>query len=141
MLVRLMEVLLGLILLVTGISSGLINPQATLECHRREYTYTATRTDSRGRQCWDSLTVMSCWGRCDSGEIADWRFPFKKSFHPVCIHERKRLVKVILQHCDPDADPELRIFEYYEADTCACQICESSTASCESVPYRSSHLP
>ena len=46
-----------------------INSRQTLECHRREYTFKATRTDSFGRQCWEYITVMSCWGRCDSGEV------------------------------------------------------------------------
>ena len=46
-----------------------INSRQTLECHRREYTFKATRTDSSGRQCWEYITAMSCWGRCDSGEV------------------------------------------------------------------------
>ncbi len=50
-------------------SKPLINAHATLECHRREYTFKATRTDLSGRQCWEYITVMSCWGRCDSGEV------------------------------------------------------------------------
>lgn len=51
-------------------SKPLINAHATLECHRREYTFKATRTDLSGRQCWEYITVMSCWGRCDSGEVS-----------------------------------------------------------------------
>ncbi|KAK9737826.1 hypothetical protein QE152_g10395 [Popillia japonica] len=48
---------------------------STLECHRRIYTYQVSQSDANGRQCWDTLSVWACWGRCDSNEIADWRFP------------------------------------------------------------------
>lgn len=48
----------------------IINPHATLECHRREYTFKATNSDSSGKQCWEYITVLSCWGRCDSGEVS-----------------------------------------------------------------------
>ncbi|XP_067119570.1 thyrostimulin beta-5 subunit-like [Centruroides vittatus] len=120
---------------VTTLSA--VDPLSTLECRRTEYFYKATRTDERGRQCWDNLRVMSCWGRCDSIEIADWRFPYKKSYHPVCMHKEKILRRIKLKHCDPDAGPELRKYQYYEAITCSCQFCESSTASCGNViPYR-----
>ena len=51
------------------LSSTLIDPRFTLECHRREYTFKAVRYDDVGRKCWQFVTVMSCWGRCDSGEV------------------------------------------------------------------------
>ncbi|XP_054169102.1 thyrostimulin beta-5 subunit-like [Oppia nitens] len=111
----------------------IINSRQTLECHRREYTFKATRTDSSGRQCWEYITAMSCWGRCDSGEIADWRFPYKRSFHPVCIQDRTRIRRIRLKHCDPDSPPGLRYYEYKEALTCVCQSCHTSTVSCEGV--------
>ena len=43
---------------------------STLECHRRLYAYKVTKTDSAGRVCWDTISVMSCWGRCDSNEVS-----------------------------------------------------------------------
>lgn len=52
-----------------SVKSQYIDPKKTLECHRREYTFTATRTDSFGRQCWQVIKSMSCWGRCDSTEV------------------------------------------------------------------------
>ncbi|KAJ4449366.1 hypothetical protein ANN_00764 [Periplaneta americana] len=42
---------------------------STLECHRRVYAQKVTKTDSAGRECWDVVKVMSCWGRCDSNEL------------------------------------------------------------------------
>lgn len=49
--------------------SSYIDPRFTLQCHRREYTFKAVRYDESGRKCWQFVTVMSCWGRCDSGEV------------------------------------------------------------------------
>ncbi|KFM62737.1 Glycoprotein hormone beta-5, partial [Stegodyphus mimosarum] len=100
-------------------------------CLRREYTLKATRSDAFGRQCWDIIRVTSCWGRCDSFEIPDWRFPYKISVHPVCIHDHKKLRRVLLRNCDPGADPHLRIYEYYEAETCSCKVCNSSDTFCD----------
>ncbi len=51
-----------------------ISSKQTLECHRREYTFKATRSDPTGRQCWDYITAMSCWGRCDSGEVCFYKY-------------------------------------------------------------------
>lgn len=47
-----------------------VDPQTSLDCHRREYTFKASRTDAFGRKCWQYVKVMSCWGRCDSGEVS-----------------------------------------------------------------------
>ncbi|KAK4875743.1 hypothetical protein RN001_012165 [Aquatica leii] len=77
-----------------------IDPATTLDCHRRLYTYRVTQADENGKQCWDTLSVLSCWGRCDSNEISDWRFPYKKSLHPVCIHYGRNKVVAILRHCE-----------------------------------------
>ncbi|KAH6924850.1 hypothetical protein HPB50_025727 [Hyalomma asiaticum] len=111
-----------------------VDTLTTIECHRREYSFRATRTDANGNRCWDDVTAMSCWGRCDSGEIADWRFPFKKSFHPVCTYGSRKLVRAQLRFCDPedlDERDELRTYEYYEALSCSCQVCDSTWTSCE----------
>lgn len=43
---------------------------STLECHKRVYNYKVTKSDSAGRVCWDIISVMSCWGRCDSNEVS-----------------------------------------------------------------------
>lgn len=108
--------------------------ETTLECHRRAYTFTARQTDDQGRKCWDDITVIGCWGRCDTAEIAHWQFPYKISFHRVCIHDRQRLTKTTLRNCDEGADPSLRIYWYREAISCSCKVCKSENTSCE--PYR-----
>lgn len=38
-------------------------------CFRRPYTFKVKQDDSEGRSCWDTVTVSSCWGRCDSNEV------------------------------------------------------------------------
>ncbi|KAH9380456.1 hypothetical protein HPB48_008795 [Haemaphysalis longicornis] len=53
----------------TAASTAAVNTLTTLECHRREYSFRATRSDAKGNRCWDDITAMSCWGRCDSGEV------------------------------------------------------------------------
>lgn len=51
-----------------------VNPKSTLECHRREYTYKAVNTDEKsGKKCSGYVTVESCWGRCNSGEVSSLR--------------------------------------------------------------------
>ncbi|KAI4460539.1 glycoprotein hormone beta chain [Holotrichia oblita] len=110
---------------------------STLECHRRIYTYQVSQSDANGRQCWDTLSVWACWGRCDSNEIADWRFPYKKSSHPVCVHYGRTRSVAILRHCEEGAHPSAARYEYLEAAGCQCQLCSSSDTSCEGLTYRS----
>ncbi|KAK8389495.1 hypothetical protein O3P69_008888 [Scylla paramamosain] len=113
-----------------------IDPQSTLECHRRQYSYKVHKTDDNGRMCWDVVNVMSCWGRCDSNEIADWKFPYKRSHHPVCIHDKTQLTEVTLRNCDEGVTPGTELYSYHEATRCACAVCKSSQASCEGLRYR-----
>lgn len=42
----------------------------TLQCHTKPYTFRVTQADENGKQCWDTLSVMACWGRCDSNEVS-----------------------------------------------------------------------
>lgn len=102
-----------------------------LGCHRRRYNYRVTQTDKNGRQCWDFVNVKSCWGRCDSNEITDWKFPYKRSFHPVCVHADRAPAVTILKNCDPDVEPETAKYQYMDAISCRCQACSSSDTSCE----------
>lgn len=75
-----------------------------------------------GYECWDHVSVWSCWGRCDSREISDWKFPYKKSYHPVCVHAGRSKSVAMLRFCHPQADPETRRYEYMEANACHCQV-------------------
>ncbi|GAB0096621.1 glycoprotein hormone beta-5 [Sergentomyia squamirostris] len=104
---------------------------ATLGCHRRIYTYRVTQTDQKGRDCWDDVSVVSCWGRCDSNEISDWKFPFKRSYHPVCVHAGRQATVAVLRNCHPEAEPETRRYHYTEAVGCHCQTCSTQDTSCE----------
>ncbi|EDS38374.1 glycoprotein hormone beta subunit [Culex quinquefasciatus] len=102
-----------------------------LGCHKRVFTYRVSQTDSKGRECWDHVSVWSCHGRCDSNEISDWRFPYKRSHHPVCMHAGRTRSVAVLRHCHPDADPEAKLYEYMEPKSCSCQTCTSMDTSCE----------
>ncbi|OTF76583.1 hypothetical protein BLA29_006308 [Euroglyphus maynei] len=107
--------------------------QQTLDCHERSFTFKAVRTDPvTGLQCRDYIRLLSCWGRCSSGEIADYRFPYKRSFHNVCIHDvvEKRLFE--LTDCDRGAPEYLRSYEAVVAKSCVCRRCETSMVNCES---------
>ena len=68
-------------------------------------------------------------------QIADWRFPFKQSYHPICGHDKKRMRKVRLKHCDAGVEDSLRSYKIVEAVTCSCRVCHSSQASCEGLPH------
>ena len=39
-------------------------------CVRRVYSFKVSQQDRLGRTCSDVVTVMSCWGRCDSNEVS-----------------------------------------------------------------------
>lgn len=75
-----------------------------------------------GHECWDHVSVWSCWGRCDSREISDWKFPYKKSYHPVCVHAGRSKAVAMLRFCHPQASSETRRYEYLEANACHCQV-------------------
>lgn len=95
---------------------------SSLGCNRRLYTYRITQADSMGRECWDHVSVWSCWGRCDSKEISDWKFPYKRSYHPVCMHAGRSKAVAYLRQCHPDVEPETKRYEYMEAIGCHCQV-------------------
>jgi len=121
---------------LTILGTGAVDPATTLSCHRRLYSYKVTKTDSSGKKCWDHVNVMSCWGRCDSNEIPDFRFPFKKSHHPVCMYGSRKPNFAVLKNCDAGAEPGTERYDYEEAETCHCSVCRSSVASCEGLRYR-----
>ncbi|XP_076266953.1 glycoprotein hormone beta 5 [Rhynchophorus ferrugineus] len=118
-------------------SLGNIDENATLKCHKRVYNYRVSQFDQNGKECWDVLSVSACWGRCDSNEIPDFRFPYKKSNHPVCVHYGRNKAFVILRNCEEGALPSAARYEYYEAADCKCQLCSSLDTSCEGLRYRS----
>lgn len=89
-------------------------------------------SDSKGNSCSDTITVNACWGRCDSKEISDWKFPFKKSHHPVCVPLGRTKSSVILRNCDHETGLEARKYDYMEPIACSCQICSTIDTSCES---------
>ncbi|XP_003736156.1 thyrostimulin beta-5 subunit [Drosophila persimilis] len=104
---------------------------APLGCHRRVYTYKVTQSDLLGHECWDYVSVWSCWGRCDSSEISDWKFPYKRSFHPVCVHAQRQPAEAILKNCHPEADEGISKYHYMEAVNCHCHTCSTQDTSCE----------
>ncbi|GFW64130.1 thyrostimulin beta-5 subunit [Trichonephila clavipes] len=128
---------LGVLLLLGTVSMELedvLNTENTLECHRRDFTYKAVQTDENGFQCWGHVTATSCWGRCDTGEIGDWRFPYKRPFHPVCIHGNREIRTTLLPNCDAGANLDIAEYAYYEALSCSCYLCDSSSTSCQGIP-------
>lgn len=60
-------------------------------------------------------------GSCQR-EISDWKFPYKKSYHPVCVHAGRSKAVATLRHCHPLADPGTKRYEYMEATGCHCQV-------------------
>lgn len=123
--------------------------KAPIGCHLRSYYYEVkrelkfnencdrklcenlTESDDKGLSCWDTIEVKGCWGRCDSKEISDWKFPFKKSHHPVCIPAGRTKAHVMLKNCDADAGDDAKKYDYTEPTSCICQVCTSSDTSCE----------
>ena len=48
-------------------------------CVRRVYSFKVSQQDHLGRTCSDVVTVMSCWGRCDSNEVSSIQISFFKN--------------------------------------------------------------
>lgn len=107
-----------------------------LDCNRQLSTFRVSNTDVNGRTCSDEINVMSCWGRCDSNEVSDWRFPYKRSHHPVCIHAGQVLTEFLLKDCDEGVLPGTELYVFPQATTCKCHTCKSSEASCEGYRYK-----
>lgn len=106
-------------------------PEKMLGCHKRKYNFKVTQTDKNGRTCWDLISVKSCRGRCDSNEISDYKFPFKRSFHPVCVFSGRIPSVATLRNCEPNVEPLTNQYHYLEATSCKCQTCSSADTSCE----------
>ncbi|XP_063365370.1 thyrostimulin beta-5 subunit-like [Cydia amplana] len=106
-------------------------------CKRHVYIARAEQADEHGRKCWDHVKVPTCGGRCDSREVSDWQFPFKKAHHPVCVHGSRRPLMVKLRHCDEGVTKGTEIFHYIAAEECRCMICSSQHTSCEWLPPHS----
>lgn len=92
------------------------------QCHRRQYTFRLVQTDASGRQCWDLVNVWACFGVCVSQQIADWKFPHRLSYHPVCMHDGRSKAVAYLRQCDEGVSAETRRYEYVEAVACKCQV-------------------
>ncbi|KAI8422486.1 hypothetical protein MSG28_006305 [Choristoneura fumiferana] len=107
-------------------------------CRRKTYIGRAEQADDNGKKCWDKVKVPFCSGRCDSREVSDWRFPFKKSHHPVCMHSTRRTLHVKLRHCDEGVAEGTEQFQFIGAEDCRCMTCSSQHTSCEWLPPHSS---
>jgi len=103
-----------------------------MECNMRNFTFRATKSDeASGHKCWGDITASICYGGCDSGEIADWLFPHKKSIHRVCRHGGRIRRKAILLECtSPDVHHSLREYHYVDARDCVCRKCTSLDTTC-----------
>lgn len=116
--------------LITNANDDVEDPEK-LGCHKRKYNFRVTQTDKNGRSCWDLVSVRSCFGRCDSKEISDYKFPFKRSFHPVCVFSGRIPSVATLRNCDPGVEEEAMRYHYMEATSCKCQTCSTVDTSCE----------
>ena len=114
--------------------------EAPLGCHRKQFTHPVSQNDSKGYFCSDIVSVYACAGQCESKEIGDYKFPFKHTFHPVCVHSGRTKVIAMLRNCDPLASMEARRYEYMEAIGCSCQTCSSSDTACESPQFKGTHI-
>ncbi|KAK7103950.1 thyrostimulin beta-5 subunit-like [Littorina saxatilis] len=117
-------------------SASLINPRTTLQCHVRSYSFRATKPPIVNENgdlvtCEGEVHVNSCWGRCDSSEIGDFKMPFKVSRHPVCTYTGRVVRTVTLSECQGyPGDPTIEVFD---AAGCACRLCDSDFTSCENL--------
>lgn len=104
--------------------------ESPLECSMRSYKFTASRSDGNGKKCSGSVTAKICYGGCDTGEIADWLFPHKKSTHKVCMYGQRIRRTVQLDVCNFEGPSSLRNYHYIDAGNCVCQKCASADTTC-----------
>lgn len=69
-------------------------------------------------------------------QVSDWRFPYKRSHHPVCMHGGRVLTEYVLKNCDDGVQPGTELYVFPQATSCKCHACKSSEASCEGYRYR-----
>ena len=102
-----------------------------LECAMRQFTFRALKSDETGNKCWGHVTANICLGGCDTGEIADWLFPYKKSIHKVCRHGRRLRRRVQLESCSSEQVADsLRDYYFVDAIDCVCKKCTSADTTC-----------
>ncbi|CAH1791441.1 unnamed protein product [Owenia fusiformis] len=122
-------------LAVSAHATDYINEETTISCLVREYNFKVnkphTLPSGEVLQCWDVVSVNSCWGRCDTSEIPDYEIPYKISNHNVCTFTKKVKRVVRLMRCDPrHPDP---YYTVYSAADCRCTKCDPDYTSCESL--------
>ncbi|CAG5126290.1 unnamed protein product [Candidula unifasciata] len=115
--------------------ASLINPSTTLNCHIREYQMQVTKpqaydNDGQVVECSGSVTVNSCWGRCDSSEIGDYILPYRISHHPVCTYTGRTSRVATIAGCPNYPDPTVLVFD---ATGCECRLCNTDYTSCENL--------
>lgn len=102
-----------------------------MECRRRTFTFEASKSDSEGNRCTGTIKANICYGGCDTGEIADWIFPHKKSIHKVCGYGKRVRRLSLLTDCNsPEVDQSLREYHFIDAASCVCQRCNSADTTC-----------
>ncbi|KAK7484978.1 hypothetical protein BaRGS_00023756, partial [Batillaria attramentaria] len=134
-LMRVPHLFVLLTVVCVGTSTTLINPRTTLRCHVRTYQFRASKPPIVNENgdlvtCEGLVVVNSCWGRCDSSEIGDYKMPFKISHHPVCTYTGRIRRIVTLSECEGYPDPTIEVFD---AAGCACLQCDSDSTSCENL--------
>nr|QUP51996.1 glycoprotein beta [Urechis unicinctus] len=112
-----------------------VDVTGTLSCHQRTYQYQISKPfiNDLGEviPCSGLVSVRSCWGRCDSSEVADFRVPYKISQHNVCTYTSRTSRRVRLQDCHADhPDPYAEVFD---ASDCQCRKCTTANTSCEHI--------
>lgn len=106
-----------------------------MECKLKRYKFTASKVDQFGNKCSGEVVATICYGGCDTGEIADWLFPYKKSIHKVCRHGQRVRRRKLLTDCEwagseAPVDPQLREYHYVDAASCVCKKCTSIDTTC-----------
>ncbi|KAF0296284.1 Thyrostimulin beta-5 subunit [Amphibalanus amphitrite] len=129
----LLQLLLPLLLLHL-LAAG-VGPAAGCE-PRLDRPMHVLRRDPAGLACWGTVRAVTCWGHCQSHEVPDWRFPYRRSYHPVCMHGTVQLRTVTLPHCQPGAAAGTDRHTFLDAVSCGCAPCRGAVASCEGVRYR-----
>ncbi|KAL5273104.1 gpb5 family protein [Megaselia abdita] len=108
-------------------------PFQSQECQKGMSLLRITKSDNRGRECCDYGNETSCISRCDSINISDYKYIYKKSLQKICEDIALQTAVAFLRNCHRDAGEEAKRYEYSEP--VECQSCNSSDTEFESPTF------
>ncbi|KRY88990.1 Glycoprotein hormone beta-5 [Trichinella pseudospiralis] len=93
-----------------------------IPCAPVAYIFNASVIDNQGRSCHQQIATVACRGLCESYESSDYRIPESVVLkYSKCDYEQFERRVTLLNNCDADIDPGVKLYHYKEAISCSCK--------------------